>query len=150
MPLYSGAPTLIRANLEALSCGERVSLIAIGSLTDSQLEAINKNRQKWGSPPIQAEIVFLGRHVHEGRVVRDGYTIDDIIDQIASGLDAASAVLNSRPMTALKNPTPRADRYGNLVRDQAVLECLVRHPRPELFSVIPRGDAIKPKAAHRR
>ncbi len=145
MPLYHGAPGLIRANLEALSCGKRVSLVAIGRLTDSQLQAIDKNRQACGYPAIRAEIVFLGRHVYEGRAVKDGYSIDDILHQMARGLDAASVVLNFRPMTALRNPTPRPDRYGNRVRDQAVLECSARHPRPELFSVIPKGDTIKPK-----
>jgi hypothetical protein len=31
-----------------------------------------------------------------------------------------------------------------------VLECSARYPRPELFSVVPKGDANKPnkKAAH--
>jgi len=123
MPLYHGEPGLICANLEALSCGKRVSLIPIGRLTESQLQAINKNRQACGYPAIQAEIVFLGRHAYKGRAAKDGYSIDDIVDQIASGLDAASVVPSFRPMTALKNPTPRPDRYGNLVHDQAVLEC---------------------------
>jgi hypothetical protein len=77
--------------------------------------------------------------------VGDGYTVDDVIDQIAGGVDAAALVLNTSRMTGMENPSPRADRYGNLVRDRVIFECSVRHPRPELFSVIPKGDWIKPK-----
>jgi hypothetical protein len=47
--------------------------------------------------------------------------------------------------TILENPYPRADRYGNTVKDRAILECSARHPKPELFSVIPKGDRIKPQ-----
>jgi hypothetical protein len=47
-------------------------------------------------------------------------------------------------MSAIKNPTERADRYGNQVRDEAVFECSTKHPRAELFSVVARGDKIKP------
>jgi hypothetical protein len=97
------------------------------------------------------EVVFLGRHVYTSRALRDGYTIEDIIDQIAGAMDAASVILQSPFMTAMENPNPRADRYGNSVRDRIILECTARYPRPELYSVIPKGDVHKPekkKAAH--
>jgi hypothetical protein len=32
-----------------------------------------------------------------------------------------------------------------VVKDLAVLECTAHHPRPELFSVMPKGDKNKPK-----
>jgi hypothetical protein len=92
-----------------------------------------------------AEVVFLGGHIYESRVVRDGYTIDDVIVQIESGMDSGSVVLKAPSMTAMENPSPRADRYGNTVRDRIVFECTARHPRPELYSVVPKGDALKPK-----
>lgn len=57
---------------------------------------------------------------------------------------ATSAVINGK-MTALKNSTKRADRYGNSVRDEVVLECSRKYPKAELYSVVPRGDKIKPK-----
>jgi hypothetical protein len=145
MPLSADAPALIRTNLKQLQTGKRVRLVVIGTLTDKQLDAINHKRSGQGHPPIVAEIVFVGRHVYESRIVRDGYSIDDVIDQIASGLDAAAAVLQSASMTAMENPGPRDDRYGNSVRDRVIFECSARYPRPELFSVVPKGDHIKPK-----
>jgi hypothetical protein len=99
MPLSKEAPALIRANLTELQKGSRVGLVVIGSLTGAQLDAINHERRAHGYPAIVAEVVFVGRHVYESRIVRDGYSID------------GSA----------------------------------RHPRPELFSIVPKGDRIKPK-----
>ncbi|HWR54679.1 MAG TPA: hypothetical protein VN428_26460 [Bryobacteraceae bacterium] len=144
MPLFDDARTLIRANLEALQRGNRVSLVVVGKLTDAQLEAINRERDAGGYPRIDAEVVFLGQHIFKSRALRDGYALEDIIDQIASAMDAASVARPTRWMTVVENPTPRADRYGNCVRDRIVLECSARYPRPELFSVIPKGDTNKP------
>jgi hypothetical protein len=47
--------------------------------------------------------------------------------------------------TALQNPVARADRLGNLVHDEAILECSKYRPNPDIFSVMPKGDKIKPK-----
>jgi hypothetical protein len=78
MPLYGGALALIRANLEELKKGNRVRLVAVGTLTDVQLDAINQERAmasvRWPSgalryPPMGAEVVFIGRHIYESRVV---------------------------------------------------------------------------------
>jgi hypothetical protein len=150
MPLFSSAGSLIRANLERIREGNKARLVAIGKLTDAQLSEINRRRDAHGFPPIEAEVVFLGQHIHDSRALTDGYSIEDIIDQVMSGMDSASVLIGSPKMTALENPVPRADRYGNLVNDRIVLECSVRYPRPELFSVIPKGDRAKPnkKAAH--
>lgn len=145
MPLSNEACRLIRANLEDLRSGKRVRLVVIGTLTEVQLRGINQQRQGPNRPPIVAEIVFVGNHVYKSRILGDGYTIDDVIQQITSGMDSAAVVLQSYKMTAMENPNQRADRYGNSVRDRVVFECSVRHPRPELFSVIPKGDSIKPK-----
>jgi hypothetical protein len=150
MPLYADAPTLLRANLQSLACGKRVRLVAIGKLTDTQLNAINQERLARGYPPIEAEVVFLGQHIFNSRLKRDGYSIDDVIEQIASAMDAESVARETFRGTTLQSLGRREDRYGNRVRDLAVLECSARHPRPELFSVIPKGDVNKPKkkAAH--
>jgi hypothetical protein len=95
---------------------------------------------------MEATVVFLGRHIYESRILRDGYTIDDVIDQIVSGMDPAAVVLHTPTMTAMENPISRADRYGNSkVYDRIIFECSARHPSLELYSVIPRGDRIKPK-----
>jgi hypothetical protein len=136
---------LIRANLEDVQRGKRARLVVIGTLTKEQLDGINRQREGPNHPPIVAEVVFISHHAYKSRIAGDGYTIDDVIDQIVNGMDAAAVVLKSHKMTAMENPNPRADRYGNSVRDRVVFECSARHPRPELFSVVPKGDCTKPK-----
>jgi len=74
MPLSDGASALIRANLEELQKGNRVRLVEVGVLTDIQLGAINRERHHRGYPALVAEVVFIGRHVYESRIVRDCYT----------------------------------------------------------------------------
>jgi hypothetical protein len=133
MPLSDKATALIRANLEKLQQGNRVRLVVIGRLTAAQLQAINDQRGTRGYPPMIAEIVFIGSHVYRHRIERDGYSIDDVMDQITSAMDAAAVVLKTPTMTTMENPAWRADRYGNSLRDGVVFECSARHPRPELF-----------------
>ena len=147
MPLYPNAQALIRANLEALQNGQRVKGVAIGTLTAAQLNAINAERTTEGGalPPIVDEVIFFGSHAYQSRVLQDGYTLEDVVDQVLSAMDARSVIVTSPRMTTIQNPTPRTDRYGNQIRDKAVLECTRRHPRAELFTVVPKGDHIKPK-----
>jgi hypothetical protein len=143
MPLFENAIGAIRANLEALARKEKVKLVSIGTLTDSQVTAINGYRIEHGLPAISNEVVFIGSHIHRSRIVKDGYSIEDVLDQILSAFDCSSTVINGK-MSAIKNPTSRSDRYGNQVRDEAVFECSTKYPRAELFSIVPRGDKIKP------
>jgi hypothetical protein len=143
MPLADNALVLIRASLEALSRKEKVGIITIGTLTENQFATLSKYRAKRGFPAVNNEIVFLGSHIYKRRIQEDGYTIDDVLDQIESAFAPTSAVINGT-MSAIRNPNKRADRYGNQVRDEAVFECSARHPRPELFSIVPRGDNNKP------
>lgn len=153
VPISEGAPALIRANLEAVQKGNRVRPVVIGTLTNAQLTAINEHRSadKKPSPPIAGEVVFLGSHIYNSRIVGDGYTIDDVIEQITSGMDAAAVVSKPTRMAFMDNPVPRADRYGNkAICDRVVFECSGRYPRPELYSVMPKGDTIKPKKAPHR
>jgi hypothetical protein len=146
MPLYPQAIALIRANLEAIRNGQRAKPVAIGRLTDAQLKAINQHRMAHNAtlPPIIAEVILIGSHIYQSRITRDGYTIDDVIDQIASAMDSASGLIGNLPMQTIENPAPRKDRYGNQIHDRAVFECMSRHPRPELFSVVPKGDKFRP------
>jgi hypothetical protein len=146
MPLYPHAVELIRENLEQISRGCKVKPIAIGRLTEEQLESINRRRQARNSdlPSVIAEVVFFGSHIYQSRCVRDGYAIDDVLDQIVSAMDPASVLIGNLPMQAIENPNERTDRYGNVVHDRAVFECMNRYPRPELFSVVPRGDRNRP------
>ena len=132
------ARALIRANLEALQREKKAPLVAVGYLTDVQLNAINGQRRLSGYPPIVAEVLFIGRHIHKSRIVEDGYAVDDVLDQIEGGMDAASVVLMPSKMAAMENVIPREDRYGNMVRDRVVFECSTRHPKAELFGVMPK------------
>lgn len=146
MPLFDNAVYLIRANLEEIAHGGKARAVEIGRLAQAQLDVINAERQSRSTPlePIAPEVVFIGKHVYQSRCVRDGYTIDDVVDQIMSALSLDSIVIASPMMTSLESPMLRRDRYGNDVRDRAVLECTTRHPRPELYSVMPKGDKNKP------
>jgi hypothetical protein len=55
-------------------------------------------------------------------------------------------VLVERRLTAIENPIRRADNYGNLVFDRAVLMFSTKRARPELYSIIPKGDVNSPKS----
>jgi hypothetical protein len=145
MPLYPNSKDLIRKNLEALQAGQRVPHIAVGRLTREQIEAVNAQQAAAGLPLSIDEVVFVGRHIHKRRIVEDGYTIEDVIDQIESAMEAGSKVIASNYMTAIRNPVARVDRLGNLVHDEAILECSRYRPNPDIFSVVPKGDRIKPQ-----
>jgi hypothetical protein len=147
MPLYENAIDLMRSNFERIAQGRKPQGVVIGTLTTVQLNAVNQSRTSHRPPlpPVTGEVLFYGLHLYRSRVVRDGYTVEDILDQIASAMDADSELAARPGMTVLQNPCGRADRYGNVVRDLAVLECTSHHPRPELFSVMPKGDKNKPK-----
>jgi len=144
MPLIANARDILRTNLEQIRDGKKAKTVAIGTLSDKQLAGINANRLVDGLPPIVAEVVFVGSHIYKSRIIGDGYTIEDVLDQISSAMEDISKVVKSLKMTGIENPNSRQDRYGNQVRDRAVFECSARHPRPELFSVMPKGDKTKP------
>jgi hypothetical protein len=144
MPLHPHGYDLLRANLEGIGERQKVRAVLVGVLTASQVSAINSTRLLQGLSPIISEVLFVGGHIYKSRILRDGYTIEDVIDQISNAMEDTAIVLEAIHMTAMENPLPRADRYGNFVIDRVIFECSTRHPRPELFSVIPRGDIIKP------
>jgi hypothetical protein len=147
MPLYDNALYLIRGNLEEIRRGGKARVVPVGRLTNAQHEAVNAHRAGANLPPLEdREIVFIGKHVYDSRVVRDNYTIEDVIVQIASALAADAVVMANVKMTALESATRREDGYGNMVRDRVVLELTQRKPRAELYSVIPKGDTNKPPA----
>lgn len=87
----------------------------------------------------QNEILYIGRHHYESRVVRDGCNIDDLLKQIESTLSDKSRVIMAQRMTAIQSITPRNDGYGNPVNDRAIFELTRKKPRVELFSVIPKA-----------
>ncbi|MDG6260016.1 hypothetical protein Q7378_10245 [Glaesserella parasuis] len=144
MPLYENAKALIRQNLTEISQGKKAKLQVIGSFTDKQFLDINQHRKKAELPPLECnEIVYIGRHHYQSRS-KDGYNINDMVKQAESALSVHSCLVPSNRATALENPHQRHDGYGNLVNDRAILELTSKKPRAELFSVIPKGDSIKP------
>lgn len=142
MPLYENALEIIRQNLEQLQNGERPRFQAIGKLTDEQLNTINQKQFEKGLPTVECnEILYMGRHHYNSRVVQDGYTISDLLKQIESVLAESSVIENNK---VLKSTIKRNDGYGNMVSDWAVFDMTAKRPRMELFSVIPKGDDKKP------
>ena len=117
MPLYVNGKDLIRKNLEAIHAGQRVPRIKVGRLTKTQIEAVNAQQAAKALPFSIDEVVFVGRHIHKRRILGDGYTIDDVIDQVESAMSQGSEVIANEYMTAMRNPIARADRLGNLVHD---------------------------------
>ena len=95
MPLYENALEIIRQNLEQLQNGEHPKFQAIGKLTDEQLNTINQKQFEKGLPTVECnEILYMGRHHYNSRVVQDGYTILDLLKQIESVLTESSIIEN--------------------------------------------------------
>lgn len=145
MPLRVGAEGQIRENLARLQRGERAPMVAVGSFTEIQFTTLNVQREAQGLHLLEDnEILFIGKHLYASRT-KDGYTIDDIVAQIVSSIDEQSQPFSSEIVTYLQNPNARADGYGNDVHDRAVFEMTAKKPKAELYSVMPKGDQIKPK-----
>lgn len=137
----------MRINLEKIQENPtgKSKLIVIGELTDDQLAAVNRSLATQGRPQAIAEVVFYGFHTYKSRILKDGYTIEDALDQIESAMEDTSVGLKNPHTTGIENPIRRFDRYGNEVQDRAIFECSDYHPRLQLYSVIPRFDKNKPK-----
>jgi hypothetical protein len=149
MPLNDDAPRLIRENLLMAAAGRKPRIAVIGTLSDEQLQAINAERATRKMRPITAELMFDGRHIHKSRIEGDGYSIDDVVQQITASLNVRSIARITPKMTVIQSQIERRDGYGNMITDEAVLECSMRFPRAELYSVIPKGDNIKPRDARK-
>jgi hypothetical protein len=133
MPLKHDAEKLIRANLEDIKNGGRGRIVVIGSLTKEQLAALNAEQARRNFSPLVADVLFVGRHVYKSRCLVDGYTIEDVIEQISWAMHENSVIYTATKMNVLKSQAVRNDAYGNKILDKAVLECTARHPSPELF-----------------
>jgi len=147
MPLANNAEKRIRKNLQYIRNGRKAHPVVIGSLTVDQLGKMNEERAERGLPAMNAAVMFVGLHVYESRILQDGYSVDDVIAQITSAMEEKSVFHANPKMNSLVSATLRQDGYGNSVRDEAIFECSMRYPKPELFSVIPKGDKTKPKEA---
>lgn len=140
MPLYDNAEKLIRGNIAVIKRGKKPKPVLVGYLTDIQLAEINVYRRSRNWEPIEKDIVFVGCHVYDSRVAKDGYSEDDLIAQIKSAFSETCRYISTQKMTVLQNPQYRQSGYGCRVRDELTLECSGKFPRSEVFSVVPRGD----------
>ncbi|KGQ43085.1 MULTISPECIES: hypothetical protein [Pasteurellaceae] len=135
----------IRNNLEKIAKGQRVEFLTIGYFTQKQFDEINDYRNANGLPALLSkEIIYLGKHHFESRVVKDKYSIDDLIKQIESALKNDSEIEINSGRTGLRSTILRDDGYGNQVTDIAAFELTAKKPKAELYSVIPKGDVNKP------
>jgi hypothetical protein len=140
MPLDTTKIDAIREQLQRVANGERVRPIDIGQLTADQFAAINAYRSENGLPALESAVVcYVGRHHYASRHAQ-GYTIEDMIAQLESGLGAQSEVITGHSLTGLQNKVGRNDGYGHTVKDLVTLELTQRKPKAEAFSVIPKGD----------
>ena len=140
MPLLANAKHLILKNLLKVHHGRRAWPVVIGCLTEVQLADLNAARQRRSFKPMVAQVVFVGNHIYDSRVRDDGYSFDDVIAQVLSAMHETAVFSESPKMSGLVSSIEREDGYGYRVIDNAVLECSMRFPRPELYSVIPKGD----------
>jgi hypothetical protein len=150
LPLYDGMEVTLREQLECLAKGDKVPMKVIARFSDVQFAAINAGRAALDLHVLeQNEIVFIGRHLHTIRS-KDGYQIEDIVKQIVSALSEDALAEIQTHVSCMQNPSARDDGYGNQVFDRAVFEMTAKKPRAELYSVIPKGDKVKPnKKGHR-
>jgi hypothetical protein len=146
MPLYASGLKTIRQNLLRIQAGQKPLVKKVGFFTPEQLTEINAARAVHNFPALRSEINFHGKHLYESRCLENGYTVDQILDQIQSAFSDASVIHFTPPSSLLRNPNKRADHDGILVNDEAVFECTGGFPYAYLYSVIPRGDGrLKPK-----
>lgn len=144
MPLRPNAKKLILKNLLKIHHGRRARPVPIGDLTDIQLRDLNAERERRGMQPMKHEVKFVGAHIYDSRVRQDGYSFDDVIAQIYSAMGETAVFSENPKMSGLVSTVKRDDGYGNSIIDNGVLECSMRYPYPELYSVIPKGDHKKP------
>jgi hypothetical protein len=124
MPLYENAAALIRANLEQLVAGQRPTRVEVGELEDARFTEINQFRSENGLAVLtEKKLVFIGKHIYDGRLLKDRCSIEDVLEQIASAIGPGSVLQLTETGTALQNPNKRADKYGNMVNDRIIFEC---------------------------
>jgi hypothetical protein len=147
VPLDPSKINAICDHLARIAKGEKPPLLEIGELTDFQFTYIREERATHLLPILESPVVvYSGRHHYNSRS-KDGYTIEDMVLQLKSGLGAECTPIVISRSTILKNKQGRNDGYGNMVYDEVVLELMARKPRAEAYSAIPKGDNGGPKKA---
>jgi hypothetical protein len=86
MPLLPNAERLIRGNFSVIKRGKKPRRVTIGHLTQQQADAININRKERGFQALSGEIFFFGTHIFKSRVIKDGYTEEDVLKMIGTAM----------------------------------------------------------------
>jgi hypothetical protein len=146
VPLFADGIRKIRKCLELVAAGKRSPYVKIGVFTPDQLGAINAIREEDEMEPIEAIIVCDGKHLYRSRCIKDGYSIDEVVEQTEIAFESATEAGRGGWSTILRNPGTRIGKEGHIVKDELVFECHQKHPNAALFSVIPRGDGRGPEA----
>jgi hypothetical protein len=144
MPLLADAKALILKNLMTVHRNRTAWPVAIACLTETQLTMLNAERAGRNFKAMTSRVLFVGAHIYESRVRRDGYSFDDVILQIESALQETAVFTPGPSMSQIVSCAEREDGYGNRVIDTAVLGCDAKYPHSELYSIIPKRDHVKP------
>ena len=120
--------------------GYRPSKVVIENLmTPMQFDDYRLLRGKVGltAPEVNSfDINFP--HIMNQRMVQDGYSSKDILEQIKSATSKKSIVfIDSQNRVNLMNPNVRRDGYGNTVNDVMGFS---RRNKPTIQTVFPMGD----------
>lgn len=139
MPLVLGSERLIRGCFATLKRGKKPHRVTIGYLTEEQLADVNAERQRRNFVPLNGELFFTGCHIYDSRIIRDGYTEDDVLKMIQIAASDTCRFVRTQKMTVLQSPSHHSSGYGCQVRVELTLECSAS-PLAEVYSVVPRGD----------
>jgi hypothetical protein len=124
LPLFADGLKKVRRNLIDAKSGTKPGLVRIGVFTLEQLTIINEARRERNFQPIDQVIVFLGKHLYESRCLPDGYTMEDVLDKVASALSEFSIAGHTRSAT-LSNPNERLDILRRNYYSTLCLRCIL-------------------------
>jgi len=114
-------------------------------LTKEQYDSLQKQRADINAVLAKRNYFSLdANHIYDSRVIRDGYSIADVMKQIKSATSRKSTVEVDarRKQNNLVSPRKRDDGYGNMVQDRIGIDL---RGQGVYRTVIPKGDNIKPK-----
>jgi hypothetical protein len=109
LPLFADGLKKIRNSLLLVQEGKHSPFVKVGSFTPEQLKLINEQRGQDDLLPIEAIIVFNGKHLYKSRCVENGYTIDEVLVQIESAFCATAEVCHDGRSTVMANQIKRID-----------------------------------------
>lgn len=135
----------IRKGLLDISVGDKNKYVRLkDAMTPQQFDSLVTQRKAMeASYPFKNNFIIDLDHIYDARVLRDGYSIDDVMKQIKSATSRKSDVFVDpvRKQNNLINPYGRADGFGNVVNDRIGIDL---RGVPQYRTVIPKGDIIMP------